>query len=90
MPNMLKAPGGIPIQLRNLEEQFFLDALMDDSISLIACYGEVGIGETLLSTVAAIQQIISSNSQNDGISFSRPAMGVGKEMGFCQNPWRKR
>ena len=67
---------------------------MDDSISLIACYGKAGIGKTLLSTVAAIQQIISSNSQYDGISLSRPVIGVGKEMGFLpefleekMNPW---
>ena len=63
---------------------------MDDSISLIACYGQTGIGETLLSTVAAIQQTISSNTQYEGISISRPVVGVGKEMGFCQNPWRSR
>ena len=94
VPNMLKAPGGIPIRARNLEQQFFLDALMDDSISLITCYGKAGTGKTLLSTVAAIQQIVSPNSQHDGLSISRPVIGVGKEIGFLpgsleekMNPW---
>ena len=92
--NMLKAPGGIPIRARNLEQQFFLDALMDDSISLITCYGKAGTGKTLLSTVAAIQQIVSPNSQHDGLSISRPVIGVRKEIGFLpgsleekMNPW---
>jgi PhoH-like ATPase len=67
---------------------------MDDSISLITCYGKAGTGKTLLSTVAAIQQIVSPNSQHDGLSISRPVIGVGKEIGFLprsleekMNPW---
>ncbi len=94
IPDALKAPGGIPIRPRNLEQQFFLDALMDDSISLITCYGKAGTGKTLLSTVAAIQRIVAPDSQYDGLSISRPVIGVGKEIGFLpgtleekMNPW---
>ncbi len=93
-PDSLKAPGGIPIRPRNLEQQFFLDALMDDSISLITCYGKAGTGKTLLSTVAAIYQATVANSLYDGVSISRPIIGVGKEIGFLpgtleekMNPW---
>ena len=30
VPEYVKAPGGIPIRARNLEQQFFMDALLDD------------------------------------------------------------
>ena len=32
IPEFVKAPGGIAIRARNLEQQFFMDALLDDSI----------------------------------------------------------
>ncbi len=93
-PEILKAPGGIPIRPRNLEQQFFLDALLDDSVSLITCYGKAGTGKTLLSTVAAIYQATHANSLYDGISISRPVISVGNEIGFLpgsleekMNPW---
>lgn len=95
IPEYVKAPGGIPIRPRNLEQRFFMDALLDDTISLITCYGKAGTGKTLLSTVCAIQQVVSStDSKYDGVSISRPIIGVGKEIGFLpgsleekMNPW---
>ncbi len=45
LPDFVKAPGGIPIRPRNLEQQFFMDALMDDSISLVTCFGKAGTGK---------------------------------------------
>ncbi len=95
IPEYVKAPGGIPIRPRNLEQRFFMDALLDDSISLITCYGKAGTGKTLLSTVCAIHQVASSSDRKyDGVSISRPIIGVGKELGFLpgsleekMNPW---
>ena len=49
IPEFVKAPGGIPIRARNLEQQFFLDALLDDSINLITCFGKAGTGKTRCS-----------------------------------------
>jgi len=94
LPDHLKAPGGIPIRPRNLEQRFFIDALLDDSISLITCYGKAGTGKTLLSTVCAISQTLEPNALYDGVSISRPVIGVGKDIGFLpgtleekMNPW---
>lgn len=95
LPEYVKAPGGIPIRPRNLEQRFFMDALLDDSVSLITCYGKAGTGKTLLSTVCAIYQTASSSDcKYDGVSISRPIIGVGKELGFLpgsleekMNPW---
>lgn len=95
IPEFVKAPGGVPIRPRNLEQRFFMDALLDDTISLITCYGKAGTGKTLLSTVCAIHQAASTNDcKYDGVSISRPVIGVGKEIGFLpgtleekMNPW---
>ncbi len=82
LPDFVKAPGGIPIRPRNLEQQFFMDALMDDSISLVTCFGKAGTGKTILSTACALFQTTDEHSRYDGLSISRPVMAMGKDIGF--------
>lgn len=82
VPDFVKAPGGIPIRARNLEQQFLMDALLDDSIALITCYGKAGTGKTLLSTACALHQTHDENSRYDGVSISRPVIALGKDIGF--------
>ncbi len=82
LPDHVQAPGGIPIRPKNLEQQFFMDALLDDSLSLVTCYGKAGTGKTLLSTACALQQIREEHSRYDGVSISRPVIALGKEIGF--------
>jgi hypothetical protein len=45
LPEYVKAPGGIPIRARNLEQQFLMDALLDDSIHMLTCFGKAGHGQ---------------------------------------------
>jgi PhoH-like ATPase len=82
MPEFVKAPGGIPIRPRNLEQQFFMDALLDDSIQLITCFGKAGTGKTLISTACALSQTADEQSRYDGVSISRPVIALGKDIGF--------
>ncbi len=82
VPESVKAPGGIPIRPRNLEQQFFMDALLDDSISLVTCFGKAGTGKTLLSTACALHQIKEDDGRYDGLSISRPVIALGKDIGF--------
>ncbi len=82
LPEYVKAPGGIPIRARNLEQQFFMDALLDDSVTLITCFGKAGTGKTLLSTACALQQICDESGRYDGLSISRPVIALGKDLGF--------
>ena len=82
IPEWVKAPGGIPIRPRNLEQQFFMDALLDDSIHLVTCFGKAGTGKTLLSTACALHQTHDDNSKYDGLSISRPVIALGKDIGF--------
>src|SRR5579863_2246114 len=82
LPEYVKAPGGIPIRARNLEQQFLMDALLDDSIHMLTCSGKAGTGKTLLSTACALHQTHDENSRYDGVSISRPVIALGKDIGF--------
>jgi PhoH-like ATPase len=82
IPEFVKAPGGIPIRARNLEQQFLMDALLDDSIHMLTCFGKAGTGKTLLSTACALHQTLDENSRYDGVSISRPVISLGKDIGF--------
>ena len=82
IPDFVKAPGGIPIRARNLEQQFFLDALLDDSIHMLTCFGKAGTGKTLLSIAGALHQTWDDQSRYDGVSISRPVIALGKDIGF--------
>ncbi len=82
LPDFVKAPGGIPIRARNLEQQFLMDALLDDSLSLITCFGKAGTGKTLLSTACALHQLQDEHCRHDGLSISRPIISLGKDLGF--------
>jgi PhoH-like ATPase len=82
LPEFVKAPGGIPIRARNLEQQFFVDALLDEGIQLITCFGKAGTGKTLLSTACALYQTCDDHGRYDGVSISRPVIALGKDIGF--------
>jgi PhoH-like ATPase len=82
IPDFVKAPGGIPIRARNLEQQFFMDALLDDTIAMLTCYGKAGTGKTLLSTACALHQTHDDSSRYDGVSISRPVIALGRDIGF--------
>ena len=82
IPDSIKAPGGISIRARNLEQQFFMDALLDDSIALVTCFGKAGTGKTLLSIGCALHQTHDDRSLYDGLSISRPVIALGKDIGF--------
>jgi PhoH-like ATPase len=82
IPDFVKAPGGVPIRARNLEQQFFLDGLLDDSIHVLTCFGKAGTGKTLLSIAAALHQTQEDHSRYDGVSISRPVIALGKDIGF--------
>jgi len=82
LPDAVKAPGGIPIRARNLEQQFFLDALLDNSISMLTCFGKAGTGKTLLSIACALHLTNDEEARYDGVSISRPVIALGKDIGF--------
>jgi predicted ribonuclease YlaK len=80
LPEFVRAPGGIPIRARNLEQQFLMAALLDEGISLITCFGKAGTGKTLLSTACALHQTCDDHSRYDGVAISRPVIALGKDI----------
>lgn len=69
------------LKARNKEQQFALDLLNDDSVSLVTMVGAAGTGKTLLAAAAGIQQVIEEKKFKKLIII-RPVCPVGKDIGF--------
>ncbi|ODN30672.1 PhoH family protein [Fervidobacterium thailandense] len=70
------------IQPRNKEQLFALDALMDDSISLVSLIGIAGTGKTFLALAAALQKTLLEGVY-DRIIVARPLVPMGgKDIGY--------
>ena len=80
---------------RNLNQERYLELLLDNSISVIIATGPAGTGKTLLAMQAAIRAL--KNKEIDRIVVTRPAVGVENEKhGFLpgnltqkMEPWTK-
>jgi len=64
------------IKPRNREQHFVLDALMDDSITVVALTGMAGTGKTLMALAAAFSKM--KDNIYDKIILTRPMSEVGK------------
>lgn len=69
------------IYARNREQQFALDALMDDNVKLVSLVGKAGTGKTLLAIAAGLQKVAEENVYNR-LLVSRPVFPLGKDLGF--------
>ena len=79
----------------NLEQQLFMNLLMDPDISLVTAIGGAGSGKSLLSLATSIDQVYELNRYNK-ITVSRPLIDVGEPIGFLPgdevekiSPWLK-
>ena len=67
------------IEAKNNEQRFCLDALLDDSIRLVAITGNAGTGKTLISLAAALDQ----KDPYEEILVARPAIEMSnKTLGY--------
>ena len=91
----LKVPdqGVWGIKPRNVEQAFVLDALLDDSISLVSLVGKAGTGKTLLALACGLQKTIDEGKYQK-LLVSRPIFPLGKDIGYLPgeiadklNPW---
>ena len=69
------------IHARNREQQFALDALMDDNVKLVTLVGKAGTGKTLLAIAAGLHKVAEENVYNR-LLVSRPVFPLGKDLGF--------
>ncbi len=87
-------PDGVwGIKARNLEQNFVLDALMDDSIQLVSLVGKAGTGKTLLALACGLRKTIDEGKYQK-LLVSRPIFPLGKDIGYLPgeieeklNPW---
>lgn len=66
---------------KNIEQQFALDALLNDDIKLVTLVGKAGTGKTLLAIAAGLEMTISRESYSR-LLVSRPVQPMGKDLGF--------
>jgi len=69
------------IHPRNREQQFAIDALLDDSVKLVTLVGKAGTGKTLLAIAAGLQKTAEENVYNR-LLVSRPVFPMGRDLGF--------
>jgi PhoH-like ATPase len=93
IPIKVPSDGVWGIKPRNAEQAFILDALLDDSISLVSLVGKAGTGKTLLALACGLQKTIDEGKYQK-LLVSRPIFPLGKDIGYLPgeveeklNPW---
>ena len=66
---------------KNVEQQFALDALLNDEINLVTLVGKAGTGKTLLAIAAGLEKTIAQEKFSR-LLVSRPVQPLGKDLGF--------
>jgi len=81
------------IKARNLEQEFVIDALLNENIRLVTLVGKAGTGKTLLAIACGLQKTID-DSKYHKLLVSRPIFPLGKDIGYLPgeiedklNPW---
>ena len=69
------------IKPRNREQNFALDALLDDRIKLVTLMGKAGTGKTLLAMAAGLKRVVNDREFRR-LVVARPTISMGKELGF--------
>lgn len=66
---------------KNVEQQFALDALLNDEINLVTLVGKAGTGKTLLAIAAGLEKAIAQGKYSR-LLVSRPIQPMGRDLGF--------
>ncbi len=78
---------------RNREQNFALDALMNDDLMFVSLLGKAGTGKTLLALAVGLYKTLEENSFQK-LLVSRPVFPMGRDIGYLPgdieqklNPW---
>lgn len=66
---------------KNIEQQFAIDALLNDEVKLVSLVGKAGTGKTLLAIAAGLEMAIGEDKYSR-LLVSRPVQPMGKDIGF--------
>ena len=69
------------IKPQNREQQFAIDALLDDRVKLVTLMGKAGTGKTLLAMAAGLKRTVHDREFRR-LVVARPTISMGKELGF--------
>lgn len=69
------------IHPKNIEQQFALDALLNNEVNLVSLVGKAGTGKTLLAIAAGLECAIGQQ-QFSRVLVSRPIVPMGRDLGF--------
>ncbi len=82
VPLAKQPQGGIShIRARNREQNFALDLLLRDQISLVTLVGQAGTGKTLLAIAAGLHKVANERLYTR-LLISRPVVPMGRDLGF--------
>jgi len=70
-----------PVQPRNKEQHYAIDALLNDDIKLVTIIGKAGTGKTLLAVAAALFKTMDQKMYRRML-ICRPTIPMGKDIGF--------
>ncbi|HMP89194.1 MAG TPA: PhoH family protein [Kiritimatiellia bacterium] len=92
--SLIPSPDEIrPVQPRNKEQHYAIDALLNDDIKLVTIIGKAGTGKTLLAVAAAIFKTMDQKNYRRML-ICRPTIPMGKDIGYLPgtveeklNPW---
>jgi PhoH-like ATPase len=69
------------IHPKNMEQQFAVDALLNQEIKLVSLVGKAGTGKTLMAIAAGLEMAIGQQ-QYSRVLVSRPIIPMGRDLGF--------
>jgi PhoH-like ATPase len=76
-----RAIGDLAVRPLNMEQHFALDALLDDSLSLVTLMGKAGTGKTLLALAAGMHRTCEQDAFAR-LLVARPILPMGRDMGY--------
>lgn len=66
---------------KNMEQQFALDALLNEEVQLVSLVGKAGTGKTLMAIAAGLEMAIT-HEKYSRLLVSRPIQPMGKDLGY--------
>lgn len=76
-----RAIGELAVRPLNMQQHFALDALLDDSLTLVTLMGKAGTGKTLLALAAGLHRTCEQDAFAR-LLVARPILPLGRDVGF--------